>query len=77
MTCHLLVVSYSDYCPRRLRKERPIFGKIRFMNYAGCKRKFKIDPFVARYKGASENAAKVSGGSKSGSEKISGKKRKA
>jgi deoxyribodipyrimidine photo-lyase len=22
--------------------ERPIFGKIRYMNYAGCKRKFDI-----------------------------------
>ena len=22
-------------------KERPVFGKIRFMNYAGCERKFK------------------------------------
>ena len=30
-------------------KERPIFGKIRFMNYAGCKRKFKVDMFVAKY----------------------------
>jgi len=30
-------------------KERPIFGKIRFMNYAGCKRKFKVDNFVAKY----------------------------
>ena len=30
-------------------KERPIFGKIRFMNYNGCKRKFKIGEFVAKY----------------------------
>jgi deoxyribodipyrimidine photo-lyase len=30
-------------------KERPVFGKIRFMNYAGCKRKFNISAFVARY----------------------------
>ena len=29
-------------------KERDIFGKIRFMNYAGCKRKFKVDEFVAK-----------------------------
>nr|QDO16374.1 CPD photolyase [Lingulodinium polyedra] len=29
--------------------ERPIFGKIRFMNYAGCKRKFSIPNFVSRY----------------------------
>jgi deoxyribodipyrimidine photo-lyase len=33
-------------------KERPIFGKIRFMNYAGCKRKFKVDQFVSRYNSA-------------------------
>ncbi|XP_064109725.1 deoxyribodipyrimidine photo-lyase-like isoform X1 [Macrobrachium nipponense] len=32
-------------------KERPIFGKIRYMNYDGCKRKFKIEAFVARYGG--------------------------
>jgi len=28
--------------------ERPIFGKIRFMNLAGCKRKFDISAYVAR-----------------------------
>jgi len=28
-------------------KERPVFGKIRFMNYAGCKRKFDVPAFVA------------------------------
>lgn len=32
--------------------EREIFGKIRFMNYAGCKRKFDVPGFVARYPGA-------------------------
>jgi deoxyribodipyrimidine photo-lyase len=37
-------------------KERPIFGKIRFMNYNGCKRKFNVANFVARYPGAAENA---------------------
>ena len=25
-----------------------MFGKIRFMNYNGCKRKFDIDKYVAR-----------------------------
>jgi deoxyribodipyrimidine photo-lyase len=40
-------------------KERPVFGKIRFMNYAGCKRKFKVATFVAQYPGASENAVKA------------------
>jgi len=29
-------------------KERNVFGKIRYMNYAGCKRKFKIDQYVER-----------------------------
>eukprot|EP00804_Cyclotella_cryptica_P026409 CCRYP_008092-RC/>CCRYP_008092-RC protein AED:0.33 eAED:0.33 QI:56/1/1/1/0.66/0.5/4/1637/629 len=62
-------------------KERPIFGKIRYMNYAGCKRKFKIDSFVARYKGAKENAVKAERAaavkSKNGSDSLSGKKRKA
>uniref|UniRef100_A0A7S2EMG3 Deoxyribodipyrimidine photo-lyase n=1 Tax=Trieres chinensis TaxID=1514140 RepID=A0A7S2EMG3_TRICV len=60
-------------------KERPVFGKIRFMNYAGCKRKFKVDGFVARYRGARENAIaaskkKAQGGS--GKKTVSGKKRK-
>lgn len=32
-------------------KERPIFGKIRYMNYAGCRRKFDVAAFVARYGG--------------------------
>ena len=64
-------------------KERPIFGKIRYMNYAGCKRKFKIEQYVARYKGAAENARKrgvpsTSGTAKGGGiEKFLGKKRKA
>jgi deoxyribodipyrimidine photo-lyase len=61
-------------------KERPIFGKIRYMNYAGCKRKFKIDSYVARYRGAAENAKRVSSGAAKGGgiEKfLRGKKRKA
>uniref|UniRef100_A0A8C5X769 Deoxyribodipyrimidine photo-lyase n=1 Tax=Malurus cyaneus samueli TaxID=2593467 RepID=A0A8C5X769_9PASS len=29
--------------------ERAIFGKIRYMNYAGCKRKFDVDQFERRY----------------------------
>jgi deoxyribodipyrimidine photo-lyase len=28
--------------------ERPVFGKIRFMNYAGCKRKFDIEAYINR-----------------------------
>jgi deoxyribodipyrimidine photo-lyase len=40
-------------------KEREIFGKIRYMNYNGCKRKFKVSDFVGKYQGAAENAAKA------------------
>ncbi|CAH8450707.1 unnamed protein product [Schistosoma rodhaini] len=29
--------------------ERPIFGKIRYMNYKGCLRKFSVSTFVSRY----------------------------
>lgn len=32
-------------------REREIFGKIRYMNYEGCKRKFDINAFIARYGG--------------------------
>lgn len=35
--------------------ERNIFGKIRYMNYDGCRRKFKVEEFIKRYPG---NAAK-------------------
>lgn len=41
-------------------KEREVFGKIRFMNYNGCRRKFKIDAFVAKYDGALENSLEAS-----------------
>ncbi|KAM6557040.1 hypothetical protein CsatB_004059 [Cannabis sativa] len=27
-------------------RERPVFGKIRYMNYAGCKRKFDVDGYI-------------------------------
>ena len=29
--------------------ERAVFGKIRYMNYEGCKRKFDIDRFIIKY----------------------------
>ncbi|KAH8258160.1 hypothetical protein KR038_007199, partial [Drosophila bunnanda] len=32
-------------------KERAIFGKIRYMNYQGCRRKFDVNAFVMRYGG--------------------------
>jgi deoxyribodipyrimidine photo-lyase len=41
--------------------ERPIFGKIRYMNYEGCKRKFNIAQFVKRYSPAGKNAATAKG----------------
>ncbi|KAF5729901.1 hypothetical protein HS088_TW20G00268 [Tripterygium wilfordii] len=31
-------------------RERPIFGKIRYMNYAGCKRKFDVEGYIAYVK---------------------------
>lgn len=31
--------------------EREIFGKIRFMNYAGCKRKFDVDAYIEKFLG--------------------------
>ncbi|KAK9277229.1 hypothetical protein L1049_006768 [Liquidambar formosana] len=31
-------------------QERPIFGKIRYMNHAGCKRKFDVDGYIAYVK---------------------------
>jgi len=30
-------------------KERPVFGKIRYMNYAGCKRKFDVQKYVGKW----------------------------
>ncbi len=32
----------------RAWSERPVFGKIRYMNYAGCKRKFNVDKYIER-----------------------------
>lgn len=58
-------------------KERPIFGKIRYMNYAGCKRKFKIETFVARYPPAKANSIMtLKAGKKNGAVLAAGKKRK-
>ncbi|XWS49037.1 hypothetical protein CRYUN_Cryun13aG0129200 [Craigia yunnanensis] len=31
-------------------RERPSFGKIRYMNYAGCKRKFDVDGYISYVK---------------------------
>ncbi|XP_065917481.1 deoxyribodipyrimidine photo-lyase-like isoform X2 [Dysidea avara] len=38
--------------------ERPVFGKIRYMNYAGCCRKFDVKKFVARYPGSKTTKSK-------------------
>jgi deoxyribodipyrimidine photo-lyase len=29
-------------------KERNVFGKVRFMNYEGCKRKFNVELYINR-----------------------------
>ena len=42
--------------------ERATFGKIRYMNYMGCKRKFDISAFVEKYPKALKNALKKGGG---------------
>jgi len=52
--------------------ERPVFGKIRFMNYAGCKRKFDINAYIARYGGkvySSKSGQKKDGSQNSASQK--------
>jgi deoxyribodipyrimidine photo-lyase len=35
--------------------ERPVFGKIRYMNYNGCKRKFDVKKYIAMYSGADQS----------------------
>ncbi|KAL1529069.1 hypothetical protein AB1Y20_000031 [Prymnesium parvum] len=56
--------------------ERPIFGKIRFMNYAGCKRKFDIAKYVATWSGSSISKF-VTTGSAAGKSKASGSSQQA
>jgi deoxyribodipyrimidine photo-lyase len=34
----------------RAWQERPIFGKVRYMSYAGCARKFDVKQYVARWR---------------------------
>jgi len=41
--------------------ERPIFGKVRYMNYSGCLRKFNVFQFVSKYPKAVKNCLKVGG----------------
>ena len=30
--------------------ERAVFGKIRYMNFKGCQRKFDVNEFIRKYK---------------------------
>jgi len=39
--------------------ERPTFGKIRYMNYSGCKRKFKVKLFEKKYSASSYPQGKI------------------
>ncbi|CBZ51351.1 hypothetical protein NCLIV_044160 [Neospora caninum Liverpool] len=54
-------------------KERPVFGKIRYMNYPGCERKFDVKAFVRKFPGAAENAVNAA---KQGLIPFSGKMKK-
>jgi deoxyribodipyrimidine photo-lyase len=37
--------------PDRVRSERPIFGKVRYMNAAGLRRKFDVEAYVSKIEG--------------------------
>lgn len=39
-------------------RERPIFGKIRYMNHAGCKRKFNVNSYVSKVQQMVKKVAK-------------------
>ena len=41
--------------------ERNVFGKIRFMNYNGCLRKFDVATYVSRFPPAKVNAIAAGG----------------
>mmetsp|Transcript_104278 Transcript_104278/g.185351 ORF Transcript_104278/g.185351 Transcript_104278/m.185351 type:complete len:169 (-) Transcript_104278:53-559(-) len=65
--------------------ERKVFGKIRYMNYAGCTRKFKVQEFEQRYPGssskghaveeASEKKAAAKAKGRSSRDKVKGRKK--
>ena len=38
-------------------KEREVFGKVRYMNYNGCKRKFDVAAYVSAWPKAPPKAA--------------------
>ena len=63
-TIHALYIIYTLHCYTYCYTcigwgERSIFGKIRYMNYQGCKRKFDIKTYVDNYKPAHTNAQTV------------------
>ncbi len=45
----LLTTLRLAYWPSEGWGERAVFGKIRYMNYAGCKRKFNVAAFEQKY----------------------------
>ena len=55
--------------------ERKVFGKIRFMNYAGCTRKFDVKKFVARYSNGQQTLTLTSSSSSSSNNNSSGGKK--
>lgn len=42
-------LNFCTYCKQGW-KERPVFGKVRYMNFAGCKRKFDVDGYISYVK---------------------------
>jgi hypothetical protein len=50
--CTIVCAAEWSICCGQGWTERAIFGKIRYMNYAGCKRKFNIAGYVAAVKRA-------------------------
>ena len=42
-------------------RERPVFGKIRYMNFNGCKRKFDVEAFARRHTTAKRKAVEDEG----------------
>ena len=42
--------------------ERTVFGKIRYMNYNGCKRKFDVAAYVAAFADEGSSSTTTAGG---------------
>ena len=43
----------------RAWKERGVFGKIRYMSYEGCKRKFDVEEYIRTVKESSDDNGKT------------------